>query len=42
MYVYWSAVEVVLVPEGLVTVTSKVPAVRAGAVAVIWRFEFTV
>ena len=29
-YVYWSAVLVALVPPGVVTVTSTVPAVRRG------------
>ena len=33
---YWSAALVGLVPLGVVTVTSTVPAVPAGAVAVIW------
>ena len=32
---YWSAVLVALVPPGVVTVTSTVPAVPAGALAVI-------
>ena len=33
--VYWSAAVLALVPPGVVTVTSTVPAVPAGAVAVI-------
>lgn len=37
----WSAVEVAEVPPGVVTVTSSVPAVPVGSVAVIWVLEFT-
>ena len=39
---YWSAVLVALVPPGLVTVMSTVPAVPAGAVAVICEALTTV
>jgi hypothetical protein len=35
-YVYWSLVLVALVPPGVVTVMSTVPAAPAGAVAEIW------
>ena len=38
----WSAALVALVPPGVVTVTSTVPAVPAGAVAVIWVALLTV
>ena len=39
---YWSALLVALVPPGLVTVMSTVPAVPAGAVAVICEALTTV
>ena len=39
---YWSLLPVALVPPGVVTVTSTVPAVPAGAVAVIWVALLTV
>ena len=39
---YWSAPVVALVPPGVVTVTWTVPAVPAGAVAVIWVALMTV
>jgi hypothetical protein len=43
LYVNWSAVEVTLVPPGVVTVTSTPPAeLEAGEVAVIVVSEFTV
>lgn len=38
----WSAALVVLVPEGVCTVTSTVPAAPAGEVAVIWAALSTV
>ncbi len=38
----WSADDVVLVPLGVVTVTSTVPADSAGANAVIWPAPLTV
>jgi hypothetical protein len=40
-YVYWSLVLVALVPPGVVTVMSMVPAAPAGAVAEIWLELFT-
>ncbi|BBH18908.1 hypothetical protein Back11_02530 [Paenibacillus baekrokdamisoli] len=42
MYVNWSAADVVDVPPVVVTLTSTVPALPAGAVAVICVAEFTV
>nr|WP_263866878.1 hypothetical protein [Paenibacillus rhizovicinus] len=42
IYVYWSAADVADVPPGVVTVTSTVPELPAGAVAVIDVAEFTV
>ena len=39
---YWSAAEVALVPAGVVTVTSTLPAAPAGATAVIEVAELTV
>ena len=41
-YVNWSAGEVALVPPGVVTVTSTVPAVPAGETAVMLVAETTV
>jgi hypothetical protein len=41
-YVNWSALEVALVPPGVLTVTSTVPALCAGLVAVIWVALLTV
>jgi hypothetical protein len=40
-YVYWSLVFVALVPPGVVTVMSTVPAAPAGDVAEIWLELFT-
>jgi hypothetical protein len=42
MNVYWSAADVADVPPAVVTLTSTVPALPAGAVAVICVAEFTV
>ncbi len=41
-YVNWSAADIVLVPAGVVTVISTVPAEPAGETAVIWISESTV
>jgi hypothetical protein len=41
-YVNWSAVEIALVPRGVVTVTWTTPATWAGLVVVIWLSELNV